>query len=291
MNAKVYRIQVAAQVSGVKEGLIRAWERRYNVLSPARTSGGYRTYTEQDIEVLRRLKQLTDEGVSIAQAAQLLPAIRREAKGQPPLKIPHEQQLQRWTEEILLSAQRLDQVAVDATLEEALHSTAPVPFFEDLIAPLMREVGDRWHRGTLSVAEEHLVSFSVRQKMIGLLSGAPKRGKRHVICACPEHEEHELGLLGAALRFKHAGWRVTFLGARTPVVHLDRVVRALKPDLVAISMVESTQAAKYLEAVVATLPEDTQLVVGGRAGRSFASRRIQVVEDDAGWKKLMGKAR
>lgn len=294
MSERAYRIQVAAQVSGVKEGLIRAWERRYGVLDPARTPAGYRTYSDQDIEVLKRLKQLTDEGVSIAQAVELLPSIRREVKAQlskkkKTLKAPRAAQLQRWRDDILLAAQRLDQTAIEATLDEAMHSTAPIPFYEDLIAPLLREVGDRWHKGTLSVAEEHLISTAVRQRIVSLLAEAPKRATRHVVCACPPYDQHELGLLGAALRFRHAGWKVTFLGARTPVDHLDRVVRALEPDLVALALTEGAGVLDFLAQLAATLPKGTRVVLGGPAAQP--AHGFEVVENAADWKRLLGRSR
>jgi DNA-binding transcriptional MerR regulator len=280
-----YRIQVAAQVSGVSEGLIRAWERRYGVLVLARTKAGYRTYGDADIEVLKRLKQLTDEGVSISQAVLLLPKIRREAKGGKAHKPPRALQLQRWSEEVLLAASRLDQAAIDATLDEAAHSMPPILFSEEFIAPLLREVGERWHQGTLTIAEEHLITSAARQRLVTLLEQAPRRAKRHVVCACPANENHELGLLGAALRFRHAGWRVTFLGAQTPIEHLDRVVRAVRPDLVAISAIETRGAAEYVKQLEATLPQGTHVVLGGAgAPRNTA---FHVIEGNTDWARLL----
>ncbi|MDP2273226.1 MAG: MerR family transcriptional regulator [Archangium sp.] len=298
MTGRAYRIQVAAKVSGVKEGLIRAWERRYGVLDPVRTPAGYRTYSDADIEVLKRLKQLTDEGVSIAQAVALLPSIRREVKArttEKTIKVPRASQLKRWRDDILLAAQRLDQPGIEATLDEALRSTPPVPFYEDLIAPLLREVGERWHKGTLTVAEEHLISFAARERLISLLAGAPRKAAHHVICACPQEDQHELGLIGAALRFRHAGWRVTFLGARTPADHLERAVRALSPDLVALSLVETTGAAEYLNELAARLPEGIHVVIGGQAAHRNAAlaekHGFQLVETDEDWTKLLRRTR
>ena len=298
MTGRAYRIQVAAQVSGVKEGLIRAWERRYGVLDPVRTPAGYRTYSDADIEVLKRLKQLTDEGVSIAQAVELLPSIRREVKARKTgktIKVPRATQLKRWRDDILLAAQRLDQPGIEATLDEALRSTPPVPFYEDLIAPLLREVGERWHQGTLTVAEEHLISFAARERLISLLAGAPRKAAHHVICACPQEDQHELGLIGAALRFRHAGWRVTFLGARTPAEHLERAVRALSPDLVALSLVEPTGSSDYLNEVAARLPEGIHVVIGGQAAHRNAAlaekHGFQLVATDEDWTKLLRRTR
>ncbi|MFY0563924.1 MerR family transcriptional regulator [Archangium lansingense] len=78
MAERTYRIHVAAELSGVRVELIRAWERRYGVLTPRRTPSGYRVYTDRDVALLRRLKQLTEEGVSISEAATMLPQLQAE---------------------------------------------------------------------------------------------------------------------------------------------------------------------------------------------------------------------
>lgn len=296
---RTYRIHIAAEMSGVSEGLIRAWERRYGVLKPRRSASGYRNYTDADIEVLRRLKKLTEEGVAIAEAVRLLPQVRREAKEhlearEAPRKPPQADQVMRWRQEVLVAAERLDQQTVEAILDDAMASLPPVAFFEELLVPLQREVGERWHAGTLTVAEEHLVTQAARQRVLTLMHQAPRRAKRHVVCACLPLEDHELGLMGAALRFRHAGWRVTFLGARTPGEHLARVVRAVKPDLVALSAVGSDTReplAKTLAGIAALLPAETRVVVGGPqaladrdAVRGLAG--FSVVDDD-GWSALL----
>ena len=290
-----YRIQVAAQMSGVSALLIRAWERRYGILKPKRTSAGYRTYSEADIEVLKRLKELTAEGVSIAEAATLLPGIRRELKSRKGLKAPAEAQLQRWQLDVLQAAQRLDQSAVERVLDEASRSMAPIAFYEELLVPLVREVGDRWHGGTLTVAQEHLVSFVVREKLITLISRAPRRSKQHVLCACATNETHEFGMLGAALRFRHAGWRVTLLGPRTPVEQLAVTARALEPDLVAISLVDTNGAREFLNELATLLPANRPVVLGGRAALGLVDQAkkhgYRVLENEADWKRVLGRTR
>jgi DNA-binding transcriptional MerR regulator/methylmalonyl-CoA mutase cobalamin-binding subunit len=272
-----YRIQMAAEISGVKEGLIRAWERRYGVLKPARSPGGYRTYTQADIEVLKRLKRLTEEGVAIAEAVKLLPAIRREAREveeptAPRPKLSREEQLKAWREEILAAGQRLDQQQIDAVLAAAIGWLPALVFYDGLVAPLMREVGDRWHAGRLTVAEEHIISQSVRSHLLALWSKAPRRAKHHVVCVCLGEEQHELGLLGAALRFRHQGYKVTFLGARTPVEQVARLVNAVRPDLIAVSVIIEAGVEEQLTALAAALPAGTKVLIGGHGAE--AHRRV-----------------
>ena len=295
---RTYRIHIASEMTGVSEALIRAWERRYGVLKPRRTASGYRAYTQADIEVLKRLKKLTEEGVAIGEAVRLLPRIKKEAKEHvvamaAPRKAPRANQFAHWRNEVLLAAQRIDQQAVEAALDDAMASLPPVAYFEEFLMPLQREVGNRWHAGAVTVAEEHLVTQAVRQRGYTLLQQAPKRARHHVVCACVPEEEHELGLLGVALRFRHAGWRVTFLGARTPTEHLVRVVRTVGPEVVAISsIVEGADGLRaMIKEVKAALPAGGKVLVGG-AGAERISTALRglgavMVESADDWVPLL----
>lgn len=290
-----YQIRVAAEMAGLSPLVIRAWERRYGILEPERTSGGYRTFSTTDIEVLKRLKELTDEGMAISQAAALVPGIRRELKDRPALKVPVEAQLQRWQSEIISAAKRADQRAVERIFDEAFNSMAPVRFFEDLVTPLMREVGDRWHAGQLAVFDEHLISAVVRDRLVTLFVRAPRRSKKHVVCACPPEEAHEFGLLGAAIRFRHAGWRVTLLGAKTPIDQLLLALKTANPDLVAISLVQDTGARKYLDALAAEWPDRKPVVLGGQGASELVEparkHGFRVIKSEADWNRILGRTR
>lgn len=280
-----YRINVAAEMSGVSENLIRAWERRYGVPKPIRTASGYRAYARTEIEILKRLKQLTQQGVSIAEAVLLVPSLTREVKA----LLAREEQGQAqtvveylpWRDEMLRAAQRFDQLAIDTALDEAMNGRPAVAFFDELVAPFLREVGDRWHSGSLTIAEEHLLSNAIRQRLMTLLNGAPRRAKRHAVCACLPNEDHDLGLLGAALRFRHAGWKVTYLGARTPLEQLARTAKALKPDVVAISAVRD---GRDLKNVRKAIPEG-RIVVGGSAAKGKLPG-LHVIENATDWTRL-----
>ena len=170
-----FRIQMAAEISGVKAGLIRAWERRHGVLEPTRSPGGYRIYTQSDIQVLKHLKRLTEEGMAIAEAVKQIPAIEREVNQAPrlsaaPRKGSLEDQLKVWREGVLEAARGLDQPKIEAVLDAAIEWLPPLAFFDGLIVPLVREAGERWHAGTLTIAEEHLISQSARQRLLALWS-------------------------------------------------------------------------------------------------------------------------
>lgn len=298
MAERTYRIQKAAELAGVPAGLLRAWERRYGVVHPRRTGGGYRAYTESDVELLRRLRQLTEEGVAISDAVRLLPDLRRELKervGAPrPAAASSQSQLALWQERALQAARRLDQRAIGTVLDEVLAALPPLAAWELVLAPLQREVGARWHDGALGVAEEHAVTHEVRVRLLSMLHGAPRLARRHVVCACLPREDHEIGLLGAALRFRHAGFRVTYLGPRTPVEQVLRTVEAVKPDLVALSSVSDPgrkELRATLKSIASALPSSVRVVIGGRAAEEHADvcdeLGLSRIVDEAAWRRAL----
>jgi len=269
-----FRIRKAAELSGVTEDLIRAWERRYGVLKPRRTPGGYRVYSDADIALLRGLKRLTEEGMSIAEAARLVPTLRDEWNHQmngtsgPGVSAP----LQSWQQQIMEAARSLDQRRVATVLDQAFATLPTLMVVDQLLMPILRELGSAWQQGQLSVAAEHVASAEIRARLVSLLRGAPHGTRKHVVCACLPEEQHEIGLIAAALRFQHAGWRVTFLGQNNPLMDLVESVRQLSPDLLALSCSIDPGRARIeevLRTVVQAVPRGTEVVLGGAIGIQY----------------------
>jgi DNA-binding transcriptional MerR regulator/methylmalonyl-CoA mutase cobalamin-binding subunit len=297
MPGRTYRIHVAAELSGVRVDLIRAWERRYGVLTPKRTSSGYRVYTERDVALLKRLKQLTEQGVSISEAAGMLPRLLADLDGaQPPAdKEGSASRAETWQREALAAAEAMDQGRVLAVLDEVLASLPPLRAFEEVLVPLLHEVGSRWYSGTLSVGQEHLVTQVVRARLMGLLHVAPQQGARRALLAGFPEELHEVGLLGVALRLRHAGWGVTLLGPRVPVADVARMATALEVELVGLSVVTELGARSFTEVVSTILqgvPPKTAVWLGGAAAQAhralceqLGARVFMSAED---WPRLLG---
>lgn len=267
---------MAAELSGVSVELIRAWERRYGVLAPKRTAAGYRVYTERDVALLRRLRQLTEQGVAIGEAVGLLPQLWAEvdtalSRGNGAGPVAAEASLQAWQERVLAAAEALDQERVSAVLDEVLAALPPLKAYEEVLAPLQREVGERWHAGQFTVGQEHLVTQVVRARLISLLHAAPQNGTgRHAVLACLPEEQHEIGLLGAALRLRHEGIRVTLLGQRVPPEDVGRLAVELRADLVGLSAVMDPGEVVFeraLGAILSRVPEGVAVWVGGPAAQ------------------------
>jgi len=286
-----YRIGGVASRTGLSEHVIRAWERRYGVPTPQRSEGKYRLYTEDDVRLLQRLRELTEDGVPISEAVDVATGRGAEVAQPKPVRAAARDgaQLHEWREAILTAARSLDQRAAEDVLDQALSALPPLVVYEGLMVPVLRHVGDEWGSGRLGVAEEHLVSQAVRTRLVRLLHAASPNGRRHVVCACFPEDQHEIGLLGAALRFRAAGFRVTYLGARTPAAELTRVLRELRPDIVALSCVQDPGAratGEVLREIARHMPRGTRLVVGGR-GAEHHPRAVKgvgiLVNDGERW--------
>lgn len=298
MAERTYRILVASQLSGVRVELIRAWERRYGVPRPRRTAAGYRLYTERDVALLKRLKKLTEEGMAISEAVKLPPTLESEAAGsaREPWAEVSPAQVAEWRAQVLEAAAHSDQERVSRVLDTVLSALPALNAFDEVLAPLQCEVGDRWQEGALTVAQEHLVSQVVRARVVNLLHAAPGNpGGRHWVLACFPEEQHELGLLGTALRLRHAGQRITLLGQRTPAEDLGQMVRQLQPDFVGLSAVTDAGASEFsrqLSQVLDALPSGLPVWLGGAAAQAHAAlceqRGAHVFRAGGDWALLLG---
>jgi DNA-binding transcriptional MerR regulator len=298
MPERTYRIHIASELSGVRAELIRAWERRYGFPRPQRTPSGYRVYTPRDVELLKRLRQLTEEGVAIREAVKMLPQLQLKMAetGERPVGEVSTSSLQAWFRSVLAAAEEHNQARVSAIIDEVLSALPPLKAFDEVLAPVQREVGERWHTGRLTVAQEHLVSQVVRARVVSLLHTSPVNERaRHAVLACLPDEQHEIGLLGAALRLRHAGVQVTLLGQRVPAADLGQVVDALQPDLVGLSAVVDPGEPTFevtLKPVLEALPRGTTVWMGGPAAKAHSqvcerlgTRVFRSAED---WPVLLG---
>jgi DNA-binding transcriptional MerR regulator/methylmalonyl-CoA mutase cobalamin-binding subunit len=225
----MYRIHVVARQAGISTQLVRAWERRYGLLTPVRTDTGYRVYSDDDVTLLRGAKALVDQGRSISDVARLPREQLRQAAGRVADPGPaagsaaSESFLDAaLTAIVAYDATRLDSLIFHATGMGALSST---DICDSVLLPLLAAIGERWEAGSLDISAEHFGSSIVRRHLHVLLQDEARRnqGGPVIVCACPAGNWHEGGLLSFALHAATQGWAPVYLGANTPV---DEVVSA-----------------------------------------------------------------
>jgi MerR family transcriptional regulator, light-induced transcriptional regulator len=258
-------IAALAQRTGIPPDTLRKWEQRYRILQPDRTAGGQRRYSERDVARVEWLRERLDEGYRIGEAARLLGTIGVEPGRKAGDHLRGILDAVEYGEPAEIGI-RLDQafalLGVDATLAEVLQ-------------PLLRTVGERWEDGTLSIAEEHLVSEAVRSRLGHLLGDAGGGVRGVAVLACAPGERHELGLMMAAIALRRDGWKIVYLGADTPLADALALATRLDSRILGISLA-NTMRADAVQEVLAEhgLPEGLVLVVGGSGASNAVAERL-----------------
>ena len=268
-------LRVVVQRTTLSSHVLRAWERRYGAVAPVRTEGGQRLYSDNDIGRLSLLQSLTSAGGSISQLARLsIDELRRLAHSQPveaPPVAPADP-VARWRGSAMVAIQALDAGALRSELGRAALALGLPAFLDELVAPLLREVGVRWREGRLGIAQEHLVTVVVREVLgwvrdsADTLAAAPQ-----LVVATPANQMHEGGALLVAAAAAGEGWRVTCLGANLPGEDIAAAVVRTGARAVALSVIHPDNdpaLGTQLALIRRALPGPT-LLIGGAAAPAY----------------------
>jgi len=267
-----YRINVVAQKTGISAATLRAWERRYGIPVPRRTESSYRVYSDEDIALIQRVRSLCNDGMSPSEAAKVVLA---EAQ-QPPMAVveqgfgdPYEQV----RNQIVSAVEAFDPDAIEMAVNRALTLGSAAVICEQVIVPVMFTIGNLWHSGEITVAQEHLATQileTTARKLIGLMQPPP--GSRRVLLACFAEDEHTLPLYAIGLHLVQASFRTVMLGGRTPPAAIRQAVQKLEPACVGLSVTIPPPAHRARELVdaYADACNDTPWVIGGQAADALA---------------------
>lgn len=283
-----HRIHRVAKLTGLSKDVIRAWERRYGIVKPLRSANRYRTYTDDEVALLRYVKAQMDKGQSIGDLVatgreRLVAEAARSAVTEPSETEPYERLLN----ELI---QLLDPLRRESFERRLNGAVAVIPFEEALygiLLPLQIRVGQLWHDGRLNVAVEHYVTNQVRQKLFAAMSHLPVHGKGlSVVVACPVGEFHEVGAQAAAYICASRGCQTYYLGANVPIDQLAIFCRQIDPNVLLLSVTTPAPAHEW-SSWIATLcdlmtPHRT-ILIGGAGAQSLslpeAARRIEILSD------------
>ena len=173
------RIGELSRRVGVSDHVLRAWESRYGLLRPVRSQGGFRLYTESDEGRVRRMKSHLARGLSAAEAAHATIAeehtistlgVLRGSEGAHSVGIVNEQ-----SDRLRRALDDFDEPAAQLVLDRLLSEYTLATVLRDVVLRYLHELGERWERGDVTVAQEHFASNVLR----GTTSGpCPRLGKR-----------------------------------------------------------------------------------------------------------------
>lgn len=275
-------IAVVADRTGLSQDVLRVWERRYGAVTPERGAGGQRVYTDADIERLGLLAAATRGGRSISQVARLTTdevaalvgedLAAREKLAPAPFLVPGAGDV---VDAALSLVRSLDSTQLDQALRRTAARVGATVFLESVAAPLLRRVGDEWHAGRLTPAQEHLAS-GVLQGIIAetMRAFAEQPGAPTVLVTTPSGDRHAIGaaLVGAAAAVE--GWNVLYLGADLPAADIAEAAESSGVRVVAVSIVyveDRGRVLRELRALKERLPEGVVLLAGGAGARVLAA--------------------
>ncbi len=293
----MYTIKEASSRSGVPVATIRAWERRYRAVEPARTASGYRLYDDEAVDRLLAMRHLVEvEGIRPNQAAEQIrgggDAVRAladrarahpaETDGSVATAAPAEERAA--IDAFRDAVRRLDIGALEVVLDEVLATQRFERAVGSVIFPALRAVGDDWASGEIDVAQEHAASETVRRRLARAFDAAagPTSGV-DVVVGLPPGRHHELAVLAFAVAARRAGLRVLYLGADVPVASWVAAVRATSARAAVLGAIgrEDVRPTRAVVEALAASSSGTTAAVGGRSAATVADGADVVVLPDA----------
>ncbi|QGN57994.1 cobalamin B12-binding domain-containing protein [Nostocoides sp. HKS02] len=283
----MYTISHAAALTGVPVATLRAWERRYAVVTPTRTEAGYRLYDDQALQLLSAMGALVAAGWSPRQAAEHLLAGRAGAADEPSgdrasgdrgsgdrgsgdrgSGVEVETTVGLDLGALSRGAADHDPRAIERTLDEAFAVGGFERVVDEWLLPALRVLGADWQSGAVDVAGEHLVSATVHRRLGAALDAAGRAARApRVAVGLPHGSRHELGVLAFAVVLRRAGIDVVYLGADLPPENWVAAVRRHQPAAVVLAAATRIDVVPVRETVAALRGASPELgiYVGGSA--------------------------
>jgi DNA-binding transcriptional MerR regulator len=264
---RTYEIHEVSELTGLATARLRAWERRYEVVRPTRQPNRYRTYSSEQVALLRAFARLCAAGERIGDLVrEPRESVIARAEGRATDGSPLSQ--------LVEAVKRLDRDRLSSLLEELRRKMDSEQFGREIILPLGEVIGDLWALGRLTVAAEHLASEVVVQRLKVDLDPDGPSGPV-LLAACLPQEHHEWGFLVTLIRLQNAGWRVRYLGPNLPLKDLVEATWTLVPQVVALSGSDPANVASHLpelRRLPRLLPPGTLVVMGGQGSEVNSSR-------------------
>jgi DNA-binding transcriptional MerR regulator len=244
-----FNLKAVVQQTGLKPDTLRAWERRYGLPTPERSSGGHRLYSQRDIDTIKWLRARQREGLSISRAVELWERLNAEgrdplqattpsaARGTPTLvRRPAGATVAQFRQQWIDACLAYDEQGAEQLLNQAFALYSPETVAVELLQRAVAEIGEGWYGGNVTVQQEHFCSSLAVRRLEALLMAAPppiRQGR--ILAACPPEEHHVIGLLLLTFLLRRRGWEVVYLGANVPTEQLETTVAVVKPQLVIIA--------------------------------------------------------
>lgn len=256
-----YNIKAISNLVGILPGTLRAWERRYNIISPVRNEAGHRLYTEEHVYILKWLVQKVNEGFTIGQAINLYET--KNHKSSKDQSLTENLQSDHLVNQIVLALSSFEEGEAHNFINEAfsLYSVDKVLF--KIISKVFIIIGDKWRNGEITSAHEHFATSFLRTRLGMIYQNLPNN--KHLpklIAVCGPDEKHELGLLIFTIYLRRIGFQVIYLGASIDSGDLDQVIEEVNPAGFIISCTLKENLKKTIDFAIAIKKIKPNVIIG-----------------------------
>lgn len=282
----MYTIKEASARTGVGAPLIRAWERRYGVVTPTRTASGYRMYDDATLQVLAAMRSLVESGWTASEAARAITAGEVAIDDlAPATAVPRQapatdaaDNRRGIIEQFVAAAEASSAADTEAALDQIMTSGSYEAIVDDLLLPATAALGDSWMRGRLSIAAEHAASAAVGRRLAASFQAAGVPLKPAAVVGLPPGARHELGALAFAVALRRRGTGVLYLG---PDVTVDGWIAAMRQTRAraAVLAVPTASDRESATAVIRALRDEriALVAVGGGAAATMGGDGVLVL--------------
>jgi DNA-binding transcriptional MerR regulator len=227
-----YSIKDLETLSKIKSHTIRIWEKRYSMLSPARTDTNIRYYTNEDLKKILNISFLNHRGIKISKIAGMSEEeIIRKVQELQSASGEHDDII----EQAITAMLELDEQRLVRVLQQQMDRLGMETVVEQIIFPFLKRIGLMWQTGTINPAQEHFVSNIIRQKLISATDALPTisiKGRAPILLMLPESELHELSLLYYNYALRAHQYPTIYLGQAVPLETLHRVLDITQPKAI-----------------------------------------------------------
>jgi DNA-binding transcriptional MerR regulator len=262
---ELLRIGELSRRTEVPIASLRAWEARYELLTPTRTKGGFRLYGPKDVARVLAMRSNLERGLSAAEAARFALAETSASEPDPLLEIGRR--------ELASALESFDESGAQALLDRLFGTLSIDAVLSEVVVPYLHELGDRWEDGDVSIVQEHFASNVIRGRLMALARGWGRGTGPLALLACVEGEQHDLPLVVFGLLLREYGWRIAYFGANTPLQSLAQAVEEMKPSAVVVSGTTKAALAPHREGLD-VIGRAADLYVAGPAASDNLAREV-----------------
>ncbi len=287
-NNATFNLKAVVQETGLKADTLRAWERRYGLPNPARTTGGHRLYSQTDIDMLKWMIARQSEGLSISRAVNLWTQLKDNDKNpllEMPLVAPSDRPAVLSTGTTLIhlrdawvnACTEFDEQKAENMLSQALAMYPPETVCIEFLQRGLAEIGMGWYEGKITAQQEHFASALAMRRLEAMVASTPPPTRvGRILIGCAPEEEHTFSSLLLALLLRRRGWEALYLGANVPLARVEATIAAADPKLVIMTAQTLYTAATLFHMAEVLQREGVPLAFGGLVFSSMKSLRNRI---------------